>query len=142
MDSLLSTPSTPLVRLDYTDDTTWQTVAAAVQRPTEDDFRADVTLVEDQALASYDEEALLDLIPDDAEHAIVIAFDRRTVVEPDHPLLVLNCYAEEGESTSFRAVPAAVQSVENNLSLANMDFDDFAESVDSDGVFRGFSDLP
>ena len=26
----------------------------------------------------------------------------------------------------------------NNLSIANMDFDDFANSVDHDGVFRGF----
>jgi hypothetical protein len=29
-------------------------------------------------------------------------------------------------------------SVENNLSLANLDFVDFAESVDDTGVFRGF----
>jgi uncharacterized protein DUF6924 len=28
--------------------------------------------------------------------------------------------------------------VENNLSLANMDFEEFADSVDADGVFRGF----
>ena len=27
---------------------------------------------------------------------------------------------------------------ENNLSIANMDFREFAESVDPDGVFRGF----
>jgi hypothetical protein len=28
--------------------------------------------------------------------------------------------------------------VENNLSLANMDWEDFAATVDEDGVFRGF----
>jgi hypothetical protein len=28
--------------------------------------------------------------------------------------------------------------IENNLSLANMDFEEFAEAVDPDGVFRGF----
>jgi hypothetical protein len=33
---------------------------------------------------------------------------------------------------SFRDV-----GVENNLSLANMDFDEFADAVDADGVFRG-----
>jgi hypothetical protein len=32
-------------------------------------------------------------------------------------------------------------SVENNLSIANMDFIDFAESVDEDGIFRGFSGI-
>jgi hypothetical protein len=29
-------------------------------------------------------------------------------------------------------------SVENNLSLANMDFDEFADAVDAAGIFRGF----
>lgn len=30
--------------------------------------------------------------------------------------------------------------VENNLSLANMGFEEFADAVDEDGVFRGFRD--
>jgi hypothetical protein len=29
--------------------------------------------------------------------------------------------------------------VENNLSLANMDYEEFAEAVDAQGIFRGFS---
>jgi hypothetical protein len=28
--------------------------------------------------------------------------------------------------------------VENNLSVANMDFHEFADNVEDDGVFRGF----
>jgi hypothetical protein len=28
--------------------------------------------------------------------------------------------------------------IENNLSIANMDFEEFAENVDDDGIFRGF----
>jgi hypothetical protein len=28
--------------------------------------------------------------------------------------------------------------VENNLSIANMDYSEFADEVDPDGVFRGF----
>jgi hypothetical protein len=35
-------------------------------------------------------------------------------------------------------VPAELWSVENNLSLANMDFHQFADNVAPDGVFRGF----
>jgi hypothetical protein len=37
-------------------------------------------------------------------------------------------------------VPAQIQGIENNLSIANMDFDDFAGAVDSGGVFRGFDE--
>jgi hypothetical protein len=33
----------------------------------------------------------------------------------------------------------AIQSIQNNLSIANMDFEEFANSVDDDGVFRGFT---
>ena len=39
---------------------------------------------------------------------------------------------------SFRALPSVIHSVENNLSLANMDFEHFVGSVGSDGIFRGF----
>lgn len=39
---------------------------------------------------------------------------------------------------SFRCSAKEVASIEANLSLANMDFEDFADNVDSDGVFRGF----
>jgi hypothetical protein len=31
-------------------------------------------------------------------------------------------------------------SVENNLSISNMDFSDFADSADGDHIFRGFAD--
>jgi hypothetical protein len=31
-----------------------------------------------------------------------------------------------------------IWAVENNLSLGNMDFEDFAGAVDANGVFRGF----
>ena len=38
----------------------------------------------------------------------------------------------------FRVVPGRMASVENNLSLANMGFREFADSTDPDSVFRGF----
>jgi hypothetical protein len=39
-------------------------------------------------------------------------------------------------------VPSRACDIENNLSLANMAFHDFADSVDPDGVFRGFPGQP
>ena len=41
---------------------------------------------------------------------------------------------------TFRVAPAYMWSVENNLSLANMDFSEFADHVDAGGVFRGFEE--
>jgi hypothetical protein len=62
--------------------------------------------------------------------------DDVTVRSPEHPILVVDLWREPGRG--FRAVPAAVQSIENNLSIANMDFAEFADAVDEDGIFRGF----
>ena len=45
-------------------------------------------------------------------------------------------YDEPGRT--FRVIPSEMWSVENNLSIANMDFAEFADAVDEDGVFRGF----
>jgi hypothetical protein len=38
----------------------------------------------------------------------------------------------------FRALPSQIQSIQNNLSIGNMDFEEFANNIDPDGVFRGF----
>jgi hypothetical protein len=54
----------------------------------------------------------------------------------EHHLLVIDLAREPGRE--FRAVPSAIQSIENNLSIANMDFAEFAGAVDEDGVFRDF----
>jgi hypothetical protein len=40
----------------------------------------------------------------------------------------------------FCTNPSQIQGIENNLSTANMDFGEFADSVDEDGVFRAFLD--
>jgi hypothetical protein len=51
-------------------------------------------------------------------------------------VLVVNLFVPRGRS--FRVVPAQLWSVQANLSLANMDWEEFADAVDDDGVFRGF----
>ena len=56
---------------------------------------------------------------------------------PDYPILVVNLNKRD-DSGPFRSVPREIASLEANLSLANMDFYEFAESAGADGVFRGF----
>jgi hypothetical protein len=38
----------------------------------------------------------------------------------------------------LRTIPSEMWGIENNLSISNMDFEDFSNVVDEDGVFRGF----
>jgi hypothetical protein len=37
---------------------------------------------------------------------------------------------------TFRVIPKAVSSVANNLSIANVGFEEFVEAADKDGIFR------
>jgi len=62
--------------------------------------------------------------------------DHIALSQPDYPILVVDLYTELGRT--FRVIPAEMWGIENNLSIANMDFEEFADAVDSDGVFRGF----
>jgi hypothetical protein len=55
---------------------------------------------------------------------------------PDFPILVMDLHHERGRT--FRAIPSQIQGIENNLSIENMDFFEFADNVEEDGVFRGF----
>ena len=125
-----------VIRTDFSDDQVWEAIAEAVVEPTEEDFRAYVEFVDDDAYRGLTVEQLLDLLPNGEARAFFMVVDDIAVHEPDNPLLVVGLRRDRGRL--FRAIPAAVQSIENNLSISNMDFAEFAGAVDQDGVFRGF----
>ena len=69
-------------------------------------------------------------------HAFIFFIDKKTISDPEHPILCVGMKHNKG--LKFRVIPSEMWGVENNLSIANMDFEDFSNSVDKDGVFRGF----
>jgi hypothetical protein len=95
-----------------------------------------VTFVEDAQYRNLSVAQLLTLLPLDYKHSFLFVVDRETLSGPDFPVLVVDLHESAGRT--FRAIPTQVQSIENNLSIANMDFEEFAEAVDESGVFRGF----
>ena len=50
MSVLLETDATPFVRIDFSDDATWQSVLEQASRPTEEGFLANLAVIEDSAL--------------------------------------------------------------------------------------------
>jgi hypothetical protein len=126
-----------VVRTDFSDHQTWEAIGATIREPTEEDFRASVELVDDLGCRGLSREQLLDLVPEgDRRPFFLLIVDDVTVRELEHPILVVDLWSEPGRE--FRAVPSAVQWIENNLSIANMDFAEFADAVDKDGILRGF----
>jgi hypothetical protein len=126
-----------LIRTDFSSDTAWQKICEAVQQPqTEDDFSAHVECISDKACDRLEAAAIRNLLPADSQHAFVFLVDAVAITRPDHPILVLELNGDT--LRTFRVIPSEAWSVENNLTLANMDFDDFLVSCDQDGVFRGY----
>jgi len=131
-----------LIRTDYTDDNAWADVATAAQAPSSPDgFTANLILVNEPIWNSITVEDLLSEIYDSSLSYVFIA-DTETMTHPEHPILAVYTSnidrrgIERGRSV--RVVPRAMWSIENNLSTANLDFADYVENSDADGVFRGF----
>jgi hypothetical protein len=79
------------------------------------------------------------LIPDGYESPLLALVDHTTIASPEMPVLLVDLNElNEQYGRTMRVIPAELPSIEVNLSLANMDFFDFADSADEDGVFRGF----
>ena len=95
---------------------------------------ANVECVSDPAFAGVTAEDVLQLAPADYEHGFLLVVDQETVSSPEKLVLVVDLDEEPGRS--FRAPPAEIQGIENNLSLANLFFWECADAVDENGVFR------
>ncbi len=125
-----------LIRTDFTDEAAWQLVTKSIQAPqTEHAFQASVECISDKACANLAPSAVCGLVPGAPdERTFVFIVDSQTISHAEHPILVVDT---EEPNRFFRAVPSAAWEVENNLRLANMDFDEFEESLGEDGIFRG-----
>ena len=123
-----------VLRTDFSSDATWESLCQAMQEPV-DGFQAYVTCISDRAFEGLTVEQLIQLAPETV-HSFLFIVDQIALTHPERPILVVDLFSEPGRT--FRVVPAAMCWVENNLSIANMDFRDFADNADPDGIFRGF----
>jgi hypothetical protein len=139
----------PVIRADFAHEDEWTRVQVAITEPqTEDEFTANVEFIDDKAFDGLTAARLLEIVPADTGHSFAFLVDMQTLTHPDRPILVVNLYdwaeglEDQGEGpqygATFRVVPSEMWSVQNNLSLANMDWEEFADNVDDDGIFRGF----
>lgn len=137
-----------LVRTDFSSDDAWQQVAGEATRENEDGFRAYAEPVSDRAFDAASWEAVKAAVPASSDGASVLFIaDSTSLSAPDHPILVVDLsdtflpateFPEIAGRTPFRCIPSELWSVDNNLNIANMDWEDFAGPAGEDGVFRGF----
>lgn len=135
MKKIQSSEDSPVLRTDFSDDSAWASICAAIRQPV-GEFRAYADFVSDPEYDGLTAEQLTRLMPEDSNLTFAFIVDGVALTHPEHPILVVDLYDEPGRA--FRVIPSQMYSVENNLSIANMDFEEFAEGVDDDGIFRGF----
>ena len=146
MKPLPRTENALLVRTKFASDEAWMALRGTIEEPTpRDGFRAYVDFLSDPQYDGADAEALTKLSPGDSTFFLIA--DDATFADEERPVLVVNLFSDPSiddnpdfanRGDSFRAVASVLWSVENNLSLGNMGFEEFVAALDSAGVFRGF----
>ena len=151
--------ATPLLRTDFSNDAAWEMVVRAVTRYAQfgtaggtDDYgpyTPNIEAISDRAFEGASGELLADASDGEAFGYVLLADDRAmseatsgadlTVVYVDLSVRPDDT-ADFGDvlGREFRCEVDEIASIEANLSIANMDFAEFADSVGEDGVFRGF----
>lgn len=161
----LSGHSTPLIRTDFTNNPAWRAVITELSKPIDFDrpdnpdpgeeaYRANLLPIDDRSFEGITAADLgrMFTATDDSFGYVILA-DSRAMAEAlsggeltvEYVDLSLSD-PEDAElfdsymGRAFRVAAPEIASIETNLSIANLDFSDFADATDPDGVFRGFGD--
>jgi uncharacterized protein DUF6924 len=125
-----------VLRTDFSDDEAWAEVQAAI-----DTEVSGATFVSDPAYDGVSIQALVDAdaaASEDEQITYLFLADATTMRDDERPLLAVDLWREPGRT--FRVPARWYMDVSANLSIANMDFDEFADAVDEDGAYRGFGE--
>lgn len=142
---------TLLVRTDFTDDAAWDQLRdEATREYGPDEFRANVEPVSDPEWADAAWGAVKAAAPaGDMGPSVLFIADSITFASPEHPVLVVDLdekilslteFPQIAGRVPFRCIPSALWEIENNLNIANLDWEDFASDTDG-GLYRGL-ELP
>lgn len=140
--SLPRTDDTLLIRTDFSDNSAWQALRREITTPNEDGFLANVHIVDDPAYRDVTTEEVVSLAP--AGTDLMIVADLTALTSPGMPLLaVLRNEADNSDETEqdheeLRVIAKELRSIENNISIGNMDWEEFVDASERDSVFRGF----
>jgi hypothetical protein len=124
-----------VVRNDFSDEAAWAHLCKEIETHF-GEFRDYVSFVSDPDFEELDIDTLTSLGRRNPYWSCLFVVDRLSLTDEERPILVLDLGEKPGRA--FRVIPREMKSIADNLAIANMDFYEFAESVDADGVFRGF----
>ncbi|WP_218643808.1 DUF6924 domain-containing protein [Paenarthrobacter ureafaciens] len=134
--TLPKTDDSLLIRTAFEREETWIKAMLTATSPDDAGFHAYVQVVDDSGWDGVCWEDVRQAVTATGSQASVLFVVDEEALDPGYPILVVDLVGDKG---TFRCIASEVGNVENNLNIANMDWEDFAGQVDDDGVFRGFS---
>lgn len=132
MEALPTTDKPIVLRTDFSDDLAWETICGVISKPAAE-MLSHVAFISDTRYQGAKVEQLISVSSSNRAFAFLFVVDTFSISHPEHPVLVLDLDSKR----SFRVVPGQLSAVESNLSVANMDFEEFVANADEDGIFRG-----
>ena len=119
-----------VIRTDFSDDNDWMEIRGVVP-----DF-ANLQFVDDKSLAGLSLSNLAEMLAGARYAKLLFIADATTFSDSETTLLVVDL--SRSPVRTFRCLPIGIFVIEANVSTGNMKFDEFANSAQADGVFRGF----
>jgi hypothetical protein len=137
MRTLPNTVEPLVLRTDFSNEKEWEKICKEILTPNpEFGFIPNVIFSNNILFKDFSEEQIYLESKTEYYHAFIFIIDKITSSNKEHPILCVGMKHNKG--LKIRVIPSEMWCIENNLSIANMDFEDFSNSVDPDGIFRGF----
>ena len=124
-----------VLRTDFSDEFAWESICKAIREPV-GDFRAYVDVLSDSEYDGLTVEQLTALVPKGSTYTFMFIVDGVTFPPPVAQFLLWICTTSLGiYSVLFRLRCGLLRIT---YSTTNMDFSEFANVVDQNGIFREF----
>ncbi len=123
-----------VIRTDFSDDAFWKNVVQTLQDELE---YAPLEFINDIEYSNLTADELVKIVPENYDHTFAVFFDKTTVSSAEITLLLVDLFDEPGRV--FRSIVTEVPHIAANLHISNMDYFEFADTVDDDGIYRGFN---
>ena len=126
-----------VIRTDFSNDAAWHRVLADATQEGPEGYAAYLTPVDDPAFAGLAPTACQAVPTKSYIGNHVFLADAQSMADGSLVVVALGEYVDE-PGQSFRVVPQEMPGVQSNLSISNMNFEEFARAADATGVFHGF----
>jgi hypothetical protein len=126
--------ATPLLRTDSSRPDRWDALLRAIRVPNGLGFLASVSPLTDPRLEGLTVEQVRELPRAANAETFVLVADTEALASEGFPILVVDVSGDD--LPSFRVTAACLWAVENNLSLANVDWQELLDATAADGILR------